>query len=101
MLRLVASHPLHGVMMSIQEMSLPTAVQVHGIRGLNPSHLQLYFESPENGGEALIDFRETENEDCVIVQYQSSDGMYRYYTCMCTGTVNGGWTTETVKVKVS
>ncbi len=77
-LRLVASRPLHGVMMSIQEMSLPTAVQVHGIRGLNTSYLSLYFATPENGGDALVDLRETESDDCVIVEYQSSEGTYIY-----------------------
>ena len=63
-------------MMSIQEMLLPTAVQVQGIRGLNTAHLSLYFETPENGGDALLDFRETESDDCVIVEYQSSEGTY-------------------------
>ncbi len=82
-LRYVASHPLHGVMMSIQEMSLPTAVQVHGTRGLNPSHLQLYFDSIENGVDLIVDFRETESDDCVIVEYQSSEGTYIYPLKMC------------------
>ncbi len=91
MLRLVASRPLHGAMMSIQEMSLPTAVQVHGIRGLNTSYVRLYFESPENGGDAVVDFQDTESDDCIIVEYQSSEGTYMY-----TGTVNRNQTTDTV-----
>ncbi len=92
-LRLVASRPLNGVMMSIKEMSLPTAVQVHGIRGLNTSHLQLYFDRSENGGDSIVDFRETENDDCVIVEYQSSEGTY-----MSAKNMLQGQTIETEKV---
>ncbi len=74
----MASRPLHGAMMTIQEMTLPTAVQVHGIHGLNTGHLNLYFESPDNGGDDLVSLRETENDDCVIVEYQSSEGTHMY-----------------------
>ncbi len=92
-LRLVASRPLHGAMMSIQEMPLPTAVQVHGIRGLNTSHLQLYFDNSENGGDSIVDFRETENDNCVIVKYQSLEGTY-----MSSENMHQGQTIETEKV---
>ncbi len=61
-------------MMSIQEMALPTAVQVHGIRGLNTTHLHMYFEDIEKDENAHVGIKHTENDDCIIVEYQSTEG---------------------------
>lgn len=62
-------------MISIQKVEMSKAVQVHNTAGIKHDILQLYFDNEgRSGGGQFRNILDTENQNCVIVEFENADG---------------------------
>lgn len=69
-----ARYPLTGSLVAVQQVEKFTSVQVHGIKGMNPQYLQLYFESNRfSGGGEIKPIQEYGESDWAVIQFEQPE----------------------------
>ena len=67
--------PLRGVMVSVQQVERPNAIQVHNMAGTSKDTLELYFENTNrSGGGDVKSVSEHPLQGCVVIEFLNGAG---------------------------
>jgi len=67
--------PFFGVMLSVERVVMPNAVQIYNIAGLSEELITLYLENPRTHAGEVASVKLDEEEGYVVVTFENRSGM--------------------------